>query len=639
LILFNFGEFLVAFVAETCEVLGSNEEFFCFLGEGLGEGVVTYLAHDELTELGEVGFCAVEMEAVLTCFFLFGVEVPEVPVTASNSHLLFVLGATHTDLDTVVDTGSVADDERRTMISFSFFDDLEVLSLACTHSYLGNVDVAVALGDHTEVFLADLLTAGSELGNSTCGGSLRGLSTSVGVNLGVNNNDVYIFAGSEYVVETTESDVVTPAVAAEDPLALLDHELLELDELLADVAAASFHHRNELVGDLFGLEGVLAVVDPLGEEGLHLSGAAAALEAFAHNALDAVAHLAGSGSHTEAELGVVLEQRVSPSGTEAATIVAAVRSSGSGTTIDGGATGSVSNHHLLTEELGDSLEVRSLTATCASAGEFEERLCELAVLNVGLLIDEVVLIGNFLLAVFPVLGFEELAFEGLHDESFLFSGTYVGAVAATGAVHSANLHAEMHTCHLLGSLHDNGLHACGSVLLLVVGHNNGTDSCVGANEGALVTLDTVLGVPCGDLNGNTAFLVLGSTCGESTVFPAEECGYGEVVTALGNHRTHNLGDELGVGVEVGNCEIGGAGEVCPFCGDVDLNDLATTVNSLVVLVNYVFTLAAIRLHDEFLQSLGDLSVILRRNEVKIVTLILNYNQFLSHHQLKFRQGL
>ena len=368
---------------------------------------------------------------------------------------------------------------------------------------------------------------------------------------------------------------------------------------------------NELVGDFLGLEGILAVVNPFLEESLHFSGAAAALETFTHNALDAVTHLTGSGSHTKTELSVVLEEGVSPSGTEAAAVVAAVRSSGSGTTIDGGATGSVSNHHLLTEELGDSLEVRSLTATCASAGEFEERLCELAVLNVGLLIDEVVLIGNFLLAVFPVLSLIHLAFERHHNESLLLSGTYVGAVAATGAVHSANLHAEMHTCHLLGSLHNHGLHACGSVLLLVVGHNNGTDSSVGANEGALVTLDTVLCVPCGDLNGNTAFLVLGSTSGEGTVFPAEECGYGEVVTTLSNHGAHNLGDELRIGIEMRNCEIGGAGEVCPFCGDVDLNDLAATVNSLVVLVNYVFTLAAVGLHDEFLQSLGDLSVILR----------------------------
>ena len=206
-----------------------------------------------------------------------------------------------------------------------------------------HIDVAVALGNHAEVFLADLLAAGSvvcrrlgrQLSHSTCGSSLGGLSAGVGVNLGVNNNDVYIFARSEYVVETTESDIVAPTVAAKDPLALLDEAVAELEELLADVAAAGLHQRDELVGNLLGLEGVLAVLDPLGEEGLDFGAAAVAGETFLHNALHAIAHLAGGGGHTEAELGVVLKQRVGPGGTEAAAVVAAVRCGRGRAAVDG----------------------------------------------------------------------------------------------------------------------------------------------------------------------------------------------------------------------------------------------------------------------------------------------------------------
>jgi hypothetical protein len=51
------------------------------------------------------------VEAVLTSFVLGGVEAPQVPVTAFNGFGLFVLGTTHTDLDAVVDTRSVADDQ------------------------------------------------------------------------------------------------------------------------------------------------------------------------------------------------------------------------------------------------------------------------------------------------------------------------------------------------------------------------------------------------------------------------------------------------------------------------------------------------------------------------------------------------
>ena len=57
------------------------------------------------------------------------------------------------------------------------------------------------------------------------------------------------------MVQTAESDVIAPAVAAEDSLALLDEAVTEFEELLADIAAAVFHQRDELVGDFLGLEG------------------------------------------------------------------------------------------------------------------------------------------------------------------------------------------------------------------------------------------------------------------------------------------------------------------------------------------------------------------------------------------------
>ena len=177
-----------------------------------------------------------------------------------------------------------------------------------------------------------------------------------------------------------ESDIIAPTVSAEDPLALLDEAVAEFEELLADVAAALLHQRDELVGDFLGLEGVLAVGDPLVEEGLDFGAAAVAGEAFLHNALHAVAHLTGGGGHTEAvvcrrlgrQLSVVLEQRVGPGGTEAAAVVAAVRCGRSRAAVDGGAARGVGHHHLLAEELGDALEVRGLAA--AGAAELEQRL-------------------------------------------------------------------------------------------------------------------------------------------------------------------------------------------------------------------------------------------------------------------------
>ena len=143
------------------------------------------------------------MEAVLAGIFLGGVEVPEVPVAALDGFLLLVLRAAHTNLDAVVDA-----------------DDVEVLGLAGAHSHLRHIDVAVALGNHTEVFLANLLAGGGELGDSAGRGGLRALSAGVGIHLGVDHHDVDVLAAGQHVVQTAESDVVAPAVSAEDPLAL-----------------------------------------------------------------------------------------------------------------------------------------------------------------------------------------------------------------------------------------------------------------------------------------------------------------------------------------------------------------------------------------------------------------------------------
>ena len=386
------GELLITLIPNLGIALGGDEEFFGLLGEGLHQGVVADLAHDEVAELAPVGLLRVEVEAILAGVFLGGIEVPQVPVATLDGLLLLVLRATHADFDAVVDAGCVADDERRAVVGLGLLDDVEVLGLAGAHIHLRHIDVAVALGNHTEVFLADLLAAGGELGDGAGRGGLRALSAGVGVHLGVDDDDIDILAAGQHVVQTAESDIIAPAVAAEDPLALLDEAVAEFEELLADVAAAGLHQRDELVGDFLGLEGVLAVLDPLGEEGLDFGAAAVALEAFLHNALHAVAHLAGGGGHTEAELGVVLKQRVGPGGTEAAAVVLAIRCGRSRAAVDGGAARGVGHHHLLAEELGDALEVRGLAAAGAGTAELEQRLCELAVLDVGLLVDEVVLV-------------------------------------------------------------------------------------------------------------------------------------------------------------------------------------------------------------------------------------------------------
>ena len=64
-----------------------------------------------------------------------------------------------------------------------------------------NVDVAVSHGNHSEIFLSHFLSACREFSRLTELGCLGSLTACVGVNFGVENEDVYILAACKDVVK------------------------------------------------------------------------------------------------------------------------------------------------------------------------------------------------------------------------------------------------------------------------------------------------------------------------------------------------------------------------------------------------------------------------------------------------------
>ena len=73
-----------------------------------------------------------------------------------------------------------------------------------------------------EVFLGAGLAAGGELGHRAARRGFGHLPAGVGVDFGIEHQDVDVAAGGQHVVEAAVADVVGPAVAAHDPDALLD---------------------------------------------------------------------------------------------------------------------------------------------------------------------------------------------------------------------------------------------------------------------------------------------------------------------------------------------------------------------------------------------------------------------------------
>lgn len=151
------GEAGVGAVTYFGEFLGEAQELLSSVREQLVEGCETNLSLKEVLELGPVRLLGVESERILSIGLKIRVVPVEVPVTAVNGKLLLLLAQTHTSLQTVIDARCVGDDEGRTVVGLGLLDGVEVLRWACTHSYLSDVNVAIADGHHTKILLADLL--------------------------------------------------------------------------------------------------------------------------------------------------------------------------------------------------------------------------------------------------------------------------------------------------------------------------------------------------------------------------------------------------------------------------------------------------------------------------------------------------
>ena len=90
---------------------------------------------------------------------------------------------------------------------------------------MSDVNVAVTHSHHAEVFLLRSLAARGEFRDRAGRSRFTCLSAGVGVNFGIYDEYVDVFALSENVIESAVTDVVSPTVAAEDPDGLLDYAI------------------------------------------------------------------------------------------------------------------------------------------------------------------------------------------------------------------------------------------------------------------------------------------------------------------------------------------------------------------------------------------------------------------------------
>ena len=459
------------------------------------------------------------------------------------------------EIETVVDAGAVADDQRRTIVCFRFLENLQGLGVVCTEGDTAHVNVLVAHGDEAEVLLAGALTSGSEEGDCATVRGLGSLSTGVGVHFGIEDADVHVFARSHHVVETTVTDVVCPTVTTEDPHGLL-HEVVGEFVAEADRCVVGCTGEGCLQGgNVFtlgldaGFVGLILGRELFLEFGRNVHGF--------EEAQSLLGMLRDSEAHTETEFGVVFEEAVGPSGA-AAFLVLCPRSGREVTAVNGGATRSVGDNHAVTEQLRNETHVSGFAAACAGAGEFEQRFEEHGLLD-EVLVDLGAVEFREIDEEVPALAFLNLdGFLRHHVDGLLgfvglvLTDTGLRTNAATRTVvagHGNSEHRLVGTFEL-EALGRGVLEAFRSVLHGGFVNDLHADGCMRADHGALAALHASVRIPGRDVEGEVALFVLGGSGREHAV--ARHLGDGEEFAVA-------LDDFCGGGVVYGRSPHGPCG--------------------------------------------------------------------------------
>ena len=235
------------------------------------------------------------------------------------------------------------------------------------------------------LFFLIVLAGGGELRNLADVGRLGGLAAGVGVDLGVEDEDVDVVAGGQDVVQAAEADVVGPAVAAEDPDGLLGQVLLVRQDRLGAAAA----RRSPAAASI----GAAAS----GTDGLGVVAASSSARPPRRQALGALRFSAARSMSLAAMcFQQASEARAAPPRGQAACpgrarrcprrgswttqgrglrLLTRVRRRGGRAAPDGGAAGGVGDVHAVAEQLGDQTARRLVSAQPAQAPENSSSGC------------------------------------------------------------------------------------------------------------------------------------------------------------------------------------------------------------------------------------------------------------------------
>ena len=490
------------------------------------------------------------------------------------------------------DALAVGEDQRRSLVGLGLAEGVQRLLRVGAHGDLRDVDIAIGDRLESEILACHPLAGARELRHGAERRRLRGLAAGVGVDLGVEDQDVDVASARQHVVEAAVADVVGPAVAADDPDAapdqMIDHrqEIARRFAVLLEEPGLQFGDADSLGAD-FRLLNLRCIENAVGKF------LADDRSKIAQERPREVEMLVGGKPEPKAELGIVFEQRIRPS-RPAPFPVLRPRGDRLAGPVDRRTAGGIGDLRAVAEQLRQEFQVRRLAAPGARAGELEQRLEELHAAHVGE-IDAGAIVDRQLLEKGDVgpFGCEERLLARHVDRldarlARARDRAGLDAEAAAGAVLHVELQREARF-RVAARIDRRRLERGGrggEQILVVVAR---TDDAVRTNEAALSALDAEILLPDRDLVGDVALLVGAGAGGKRAV--GRNQADGNVVAAPDEHLRRHLPHEIG---RIGGHDGRAVAVAADGCRDLDLEEaLQRSVDGGEVLRDDRFALAAV----------------------------------------------
>ncbi len=405
--------------------------------------------------------------------------------------------------------------------------------------------MTIANHNTAQILLIGPAAGSSELCHSAFRCSLGGLATGVGIYFVIDDENVEVFRRCHDMVQTTITDIICPAIAADDPDGLLADVFFVSQEISHFFARFTcklcfFQFGNQICADLFRRFAFIMAaigVEPFLDSRFERTFIDETSQCF-EMVLYIFPLLMESQVHAETKFAIIFKQGVRPN-RPFAVLIFCPRDARKCSSPRLHTASRRSDIEAVAIQLGQQFDIRCFAAACAGAGEFQIRQFELAAFDTEFI--EARIFDADRLGIVPVCRFFALGIERCKGECLYRTGLNAGTAAV--AIERRYLNAEF---IFFKAFADGFLRheAFGSCFYFTFIEEIRTDSGMRADHRALVALYAFRYIPDRDIGCNATFFISRAAYGVIAVCIRQEFADRQVVAFLQIGRNTDSLDKI-----------------------------------------------------------------------------------------------